>query len=208
MPRSPDAPVIVPLSARTPEQLRQKSRDLLDFIRAADEPVDLAAAAYTLQIGREAMEERLAFVVRSIDELAEKLGAYWNGERGIEGVHQGRVEAGGDGLTIIGRDDDMQETIDKWIARGKLATLADSWVRGLSFDWNKLHRHGTPRRVGLPTYPFAKERCWIDDRSLDLHDNGEVTLDPEFQSIDDIISLIADDAMEPARAVEALRLLV
>src|SRR5262249_7302858 len=76
---------LVPLSARTAEQLRQRAQDLLEFIQASQcghaadqltlslKPVDLAAVAYTLQIGREAMEERLGFVVSSVDQLAEKL---------------------------------------------------------------------------------------------------------------------------------------
>src|SRR5512145_2398120 len=66
--------VIIPLSARTIEQLKQKARDLLDFIsesRAEEQaaswkPLDLVAVAYTLQVGREAMEERLGFLVNSV----------------------------------------------------------------------------------------------------------------------------------------------
>ena len=34
---------------------------------------NLADMAYTLQVGREAMEERLGVIVGSIEELAEKL---------------------------------------------------------------------------------------------------------------------------------------
>src|SRR5262249_35405722 len=100
---------IVPLSARAPEQLRQKARDLLEFIRRpqhdhsiqestlAAKPVDLASVAYTLQVGRESMEERLGFVVNSIDQLAEKLMAYLNGEKKIEGACRGRVESSSEG---------------------------------------------------------------------------------------------------------------
>ncbi|MCP5005806.1 MAG: hypothetical protein GY941_17995, partial [Planctomycetes bacterium] len=38
--------------------------------------VDLQSLAYTLQTGREAMEERLGFIVTSIQELEEKLEVY------------------------------------------------------------------------------------------------------------------------------------
>ena len=58
--------------------------------------------------------------MNSVEQLAEKLDAYINGEKNIEGVHSGHVESGNDGMTIIDRDDDMQEAIDKWIARKKL----------------------------------------------------------------------------------------
>ncbi|HEX6101023.1 MAG TPA: SDR family NAD(P)-dependent oxidoreductase [Thermoanaerobaculia bacterium] len=208
-PVAQDVPVIAPLSAKAPEQLQQKARDLRDFLRTAQQPVDLAAVAYTLQVGREPMEERLAFVVSSAAELSEKLDAWLRGERNAAGIHQGRVEPGSDGMTFIGRDDDMQEAIDKWIARGKLATLADAWARGLSLDWTRLHEGGNPRRVSLPAYPFARERCWIDDpASQPAAVEDQVLSTADIDSIEDIIGRIADDAIEPSHAVQALRMLV
>jgi len=67
-------PVIVPLSAKTPEQLQGQ---VLQLLQALDrcEAADLPDIAYTLQVGREAMEHRLALIVGSISELREKLGS-------------------------------------------------------------------------------------------------------------------------------------
>ena len=36
-------------------------------------------------------------------------------------------------------------------------------MKGLAFDWNKLYAEGKPRRISLPTYPFAKERSWVPE---------------------------------------------
>src|SRR6266852_6738355 len=66
--------IIIPLSARTAEQLKQKARGLLDFMRK-EASIDLIEMGYTLQVGREAMDERLGFLVRSVEQLAEKLEA-------------------------------------------------------------------------------------------------------------------------------------
>src|SRR5262249_5837212 len=44
--------VVILLSARTAEQLRQKARDLLDFVRPRLNAIDLVGMAYTLQVGR------------------------------------------------------------------------------------------------------------------------------------------------------------
>jgi len=30
------------------------------------------------------------------------------------------------------------------------------WVKGLVFDWNRLYGDNKPKRISLPTYPFAK----------------------------------------------------
>ncbi|NOU17183.1 MAG: SDR family NAD(P)-dependent oxidoreductase [Bacteroidales bacterium] len=169
----PNTKFIIPLSARTIGQLKQKTFDLLDFIRTpkADEnipqsikSIDLAAMAYTLQVGREAMDERLGFMVSSVDQLAEKLQAYINGEQNIEDVYQGRVEQDNDTLSLFNVDTDFQQTIDKWIAKRKLSKLLDLWAKGLNLDWNKLYGDDKPKFISLPLYPFAKERFWIDTK--------------------------------------------
>jgi bacillaene polyketide synthase PksL/BaeL len=216
-----NGPFIVPLSAKTAEQLEEKARDLLKFIRASQErgqpaeesmpssePIDLAAVAYTLQVGRDAMEERLSFVVSSVDQLVEKLSAYIDGERNIESAYEGRVEPGNEYMTTMGRDDDMQEVIDRWIARKKLAKLAQSWARGVNVDWSKLYDEAAPRRVSLPTYPFAKERYWVAEAPVRTDVESRFEVDNTLKSIDDIMNKICDDAMETDQAVKLLKALV
>src|SRR5690606_34021703 len=62
------APVLVPLSARTAPQLEALAGALQHFLTARDaaERPGLADIAYTLQVGRDPMAERLALVVDSI----------------------------------------------------------------------------------------------------------------------------------------------
>ena len=160
-----NTPVVIPLSARTPEQLRQKVLDLIHFIGNEQNPINLASAAYTLQVGREAMEERLAVIANSIDQLLEKLQTYIDtvpvgGSVHVEGVYRGQVKKHKESIQVISQDDDMRETIDKWIARKKIEKLLDLWVRGLDMDWQKFYVDGKPKRMSLPAYPFAKERYW------------------------------------------------
>ncbi len=153
--------VIIPLSAKTSEQLRQKACDLLDFIHE-EQFIDLESMAYTLQVGREAMDERLGFVVSSIDQLVEKLQAYIDGAKDIEGVYQGKMKRDKDLLSLFSGDTDLQETIEKWISHQKFSKLLTLWVNGLKLDFQKLYGDTKPKRVVLPAYPFAKERYWID----------------------------------------------
>lgn len=35
------------------------------------------------------------------------------------------------------------------------------WVKSLEMDWNKLYSGNKPKRISLPTYPFAEESYWI-----------------------------------------------
>ncbi|MCU1245945.1 MAG: hypothetical protein JWN02_1855, partial [Acidobacteria bacterium] len=209
--RIADDPLIVPLSARTAERLQQKARDLLSFVRAANaEPtraIDMASLAYTLQVGREVMEERVCFVVSSSHQLQASLSAFVNGDKNLEDVYHGRVEQGSEGLTLIGRDDDMREAVDKWIVRRKLSKLAEGWTRGLNFDWEKLHGPARPRRISLPAYPFARERYWIDRVAIGPGP-GHETGDLDMQSIEEILSRVGTDDLETDRAVQLLRMLV
>ncbi|HEX8619469.1 MAG TPA: SDR family NAD(P)-dependent oxidoreductase, partial [Thermoanaerobaculia bacterium] len=154
--------VVILLSARTAEQLQQKSRDLLQYVRARLDTIDLAAMAYTLQVGRDAMEERLGLIVSSAAELAEKLEAYVAGEQGAGDVYRGRVQRNDEALSLLSTDADLQQAIEKWLGTNKVARLLDLWAKGLELDWRKLYREATPRRISLPVYPFARERYWID----------------------------------------------
>src|SRR6266540_3562961 len=156
------ANVVILLSARTVEQLRQKARDLLDFVLPRLNTIDLVAMAYTLQVGREAMEERLGFVVSSVQQLAEKLEAYVAGEEDLEDAYQGQATRNSDTLSLFSTDVDLQHAIDRWIANKKLSKLLELWVNGLELDWSRLYGEVKPRRLSLPTYPFATERYWID----------------------------------------------
>lgn len=43
-----------------------------------------------------------------------------------------------------------------------LATLGRLWLGGVAVDWSKLYGGQRRRRVPLPTYPFERQRYWIE----------------------------------------------
>jgi 3-oxoacyl-(acyl-carrier-protein) synthase/acyl carrier protein len=155
-------PVIFVLSARNEDRLKEQARQLLAAIRTQQfSDRDLVDMAYTLQVGREAMEERLAMTAVTIQELEKKLQGYLDGRDTIEKFFRGQVKSNKDTLAIFTADEDLQKAIEAWIVKGKYVKLLDLWVKGLSFDWNKLYNNRKPQRITLPTYPFARERYWI-----------------------------------------------
>ena len=72
-------------SARTLAQLRQRAAALKAFVEA-DPSIDLHGLAYTLQLGREAMEERLAMRVDSRADLIDKLAGFLADENPEDGA--------------------------------------------------------------------------------------------------------------------------
>ena len=182
----------------------------------------LVDIVHTLQVGREAMEERLAFIVNSTEELREKLEQYVNDHKSPEFL-QGTVKKGEERIQLFDEDEDSQELIKTWIHKGKLDKLALLWVNGVDVDWTQMDVSNGARRVSLPGYPFARERYWVEmiegtrenndtpvsshplidqlDRKLSLGGSGLVfikKLSPQSQLVND--HQVKEKAMLPGAA--------
>nr|WP_316503358.1 beta-ketoacyl synthase N-terminal-like domain-containing protein [Paenibacillus sp. CGMCC 1.18879] len=159
---SPDHPVLIVLSAKNEERLEEQVRQLLGAIQeqafTEKEVIDIA---YTLQVGREAMEERLAVIVSSLKELQDKLTGFLEGKDDIEDLYRGQVKRNKETMALFTTDEDLSKATDAWISKRKYGKLLDVWVKGLNVDWNRLYPGVKPHRISLPTYPFAKERYWL-----------------------------------------------
>ncbi|MFF7388036.1 beta-ketoacyl synthase N-terminal-like domain-containing protein [Streptomyces scabiei] len=79
----PSGPVAVPVSARTPQALRQAVAALLDAVRAPDAP-PLASIARTMQTGRAALPHRVVVKAADLEELADKLAAVLDGAEAFD----------------------------------------------------------------------------------------------------------------------------
>lgn len=128
---------IVPLSARSTEQLREMAARLRDVV--SSKRPDFASLAFTLQTGREAFQQRLAIVGSSIDDLVSALDGYLTGQPGPV-LHVTGSPSGG--------------------APGSLDAIAAAWVSGSATDWAKIWQGAKPPRISLPGYAFARERHW------------------------------------------------
>jgi len=174
-------PVVIPLSAKTKESLLLLAANLAEYLRNPlnnttesdkkteenphDQTLRLLDIAYTLQLGRDAMDERVAFHVSSIADLLNKIDAYTDNVSFIDGCYHGNVKNNKDVLTLFGLDDDLGKVVDSWLEKGNVSNCLNLWVHGIPIDWNKLYANISPKKVSLPTYPFAKERCWVDSAS-------------------------------------------
>ncbi|GFE82931.1 hypothetical protein GCM10011487_49310 [Steroidobacter agaridevorans] len=154
--------VVVPLSAKTTAQLEQKARDLLTFIGTQADALDLTSLAYTLQVGREALDERLGLVTGSVEQLTDQLQQFLAGQVAVDGLYRGQIGRHNTPLSVLTADADFRKVVDQWIADAKLSKLVESWVNGVEVSWQKFYEDGaTPRLMSLPGYPFAKERYWL-----------------------------------------------
>ncbi|WP_187413120.1 SDR family NAD(P)-dependent oxidoreductase, partial [Streptomyces sp. WAC01526] len=156
-------PVLLPLSARTTEDLHARAAQLCGLLRSGA-PVDLPAVAATLQTGREAMDERVCFVASTPGEWLDQLGAFLaDPAPEAEGPwSRGRVRATRETLAALAEKDELRELVARWISRGDWHDLAAFWAKGMPLDWTRLHSGAdTPARVHLPAYPFAGRQFWF-----------------------------------------------
>ncbi|MBW8688278.1 SDR family NAD(P)-dependent oxidoreductase [Chitinophaga rhizophila] len=142
---------VIVLSAHDADRLPLIAERLLTTLeRERYTDRQLAAISWTLQTGREAMEERIAFTVSGMDELRQKLKAIAKEDH--TGIHRGKASR---------RKQEAAAVPPKWISDRALDKIAAAWVVGADIQWELMYTHGTPTRISLPPYPFKKERYWL-----------------------------------------------
>jgi acyl transferase domain-containing protein/NAD(P)-dependent dehydrogenase (short-subunit alcohol dehydrogenase family)/acyl carrier protein len=163
-----ERPQLVVLSARSGQRLQVYAATLADHLdavrsgRVSDRGLTLSRLAYTLQVGREAMTERLAFVAASLSDVSSKLRRF--AERGPEAFDDGFVGSGGSQRKHVGSvldGDEGSEFLRLLHQRGRLDKLAQLWTSGVEINWSVCYDGTRPQRVPLPGYPFEPTRFWI-----------------------------------------------
>ena len=191
------------LSAKTKERLRKKVEEMLLFL--SENKVEADDLMYTLQQGREEMDERLSFIASSIDEIRIKLENYLN--ENFTDVYCGNAKKDKSEFSFEGTAG--QAYIDFAVKNKELQSLAQLWVKNTSIDWNILYDNEKPNRISLPVYPFARESYWMhkkgvlvessqkeNELSLMTRENTEVVLPPMEKNIQNgeevLLDIIAD----------------
>ncbi|MBC8951930.1 SDR family NAD(P)-dependent oxidoreductase [Xenorhabdus sp. PB62.4] len=175
----PQEPQVILLSARDGVRLRQSAANLCHFLEQQQShgcaPL-IADLAYTLQIGREPMEQRLGFAARSINELCANLRQFLSGT-GIgtqkKDLYTGSLRRSRG--TGVMRDLKLTEDVANAMQRRDLNKLLAAWCVGEAVDWQKMHLTGKRHIVQLPGYPFARDRYWAPDHSTNAVIQNEQT---------------------------------
>ncbi|PSL48188.1 ketoacyl-synthetase-like protein [Chitinophaga niastensis] len=149
-------PLLFVLSAKSEEQLKEYAAALYLQV-SAQEDIVLSDIAWTLQTGRQSMEYRMAFVADTKPALLTSLLTF------TEQATYASIMTGKVGKKIEEEEEHIKPLLETWLQKKELLKLAALWIRGLTIDWNRLYQEVKPRRISLPTYPFARERYWVPD---------------------------------------------
>lgn len=147
------------LSAQSEQALRRLCGNLASYLEANPE-LSLADTAYTLQIGRRALRYR-TFVI--CHDLTQAISALKAGLSLVDSVQKNEPrEARGASSANDASASGPKEQAERY---AKLRDLAARWSSGGAVDWRSIHDMEPRRRIPLPTYPFERQRHWIDAAS-------------------------------------------
>lgn len=141
-------PYLFVLSAQNEERLQAYAQKMYDYLTRYPHTQDahwLHQACYTLQVGREAMSARLAILANTREELLHALTSY----------QQQRAD------NIWFNPQAGKNAAAPHLSLDSLAPWLEHWVQGAAVNWYALYGEVALKTVTLPTYPFAKRRCWI-----------------------------------------------
>jgi acyl transferase domain-containing protein/acyl carrier protein len=174
------APAMVVFSAKNQQQLREILVNYSNYLRTTPGlDTELIDLSFTLQLGRVAMSERLGFVVNSVEELNDVLEIYLSGEAApnvFESVSNDENSASSRSKQCV--EGELKAKVSRWLIDEDYDKVLSHWVRGHAVDWSQLYQEKSPRSVGLPTYPFAKESYWLptpDDSSKSTSNKLQTT---------------------------------
>lgn len=155
--------VLILLSARAKEQLKEYACNLKEFIifqKKRGKELSLEDIAYTLQIGREEMQYRMACIVSHIGQLLTVLDEYSKEIYGNNSFVEGRINRNHKSKYTVSEGQRIQE---RAFETKDYLQLMNLWLDGVEINWAELYRNNKPYRVSLPGYPFHKERYWIPE---------------------------------------------
>ena len=137
-----DRPELFLFSARDSARLKEVVTNFLAYLRhltedATEQPSpDLRRIAYTLQVGREPMDERLAVIASTVAELSGELTKYLQDHR--SDLFCGNVADNKAGLRLLRQVHEDDHFLEPLIEGRQLAKLARLWVSGLEVSWGEL----------------------------------------------------------------------
>lgn len=164
-----DNTALILLSAKNEDSLKKQAINLLNSIKENDvKRGQLKNIEYTLQVGREAMKERIAFTANSIEDLTPKLRKYINNSRDMDGFYYNAGKENPTISSILNGDNDFLDTLKAWYKRGKFSILLKLWVCGLDIDWENFYSGRRPKKISLKGYDFTKGKYWLFNSKKEL----------------------------------------
>ncbi len=142
---------LILLSAKTSTALDRMKINLARYLKE-NPSINLADAAYTLQVGRRSFNHRWMIVCAAGEDAIRALNSPGAGE-----AHEVTLEE------EISAPGNIEPALEKNMQKSSLIGIGRLWLHGHNPDWRGLYSKDHRRRISLPLYPFERQRYWIED---------------------------------------------
>lgn len=179
-PLNNDELCVLALSTKSRESLNDYLTHLIKKVEQ-DKESDIRDICHTANTGRGHYEYRLAIIIKSKNELLQKLKTILKMNLEVEANQQKDILFGElkfiSGNKIKRSDKEVNETdireyteqaekhISSFMSSGKkelelLDKICKLYVSGADIEWELLYKGEKRRRVRIPAYPLERTRCW------------------------------------------------
>jgi len=198
---------LIVMSACTLEQLKEQVANLIAFARN-ETLLSMSDIAHTLLMGRMHRSHRLTCIAHDRVEMIERLQR-WLQTGACDRVDFAQIQEGK--VTEQAALKSRGERSIRGAAAAEqrlehLATVAELYRKGYELDFQPLFPQGA-RRISLPSYPFARERYWLDHDNLKPTPPEADVPDASLEAIDDLVRQIDEGTIEAAQGVQRIRVL-
>ncbi|MFJ7887262.1 beta-ketoacyl synthase N-terminal-like domain-containing protein [Lysinibacillus xylanilyticus] len=172
------------LSAKSESSLKELIAEY-DLYLSKDVKHSIKDICYTASVGRGHYQYRLALVTNSIESLKATLKDI----RLVDDMAQ--LANQNDAIFYSHTDQKIQADYNSThvVTSDSVNEVALEYVNGASIDFNKMYSQKNVYKVSLPTYPFDKEKCWVDIPESSFE--KENLLSPEIEEVhEEILSFL------------------
>lgn len=177
------------LSARTKERLAVFAQKIKEYVEQNKKEISLDNLAYTMQVGKNYLDERAVILCDTCEELIEELKNL-SDQTPSENIYCGNRKNYTKYLREHGQKDEAGY-LNKFILDKNLEQLAELWVNGFDICWEEFYQYESekPYRLSLPTYPFEKNSYWIQKPDNTRYISGK---SEEYELVDKNCSTIQE----------------
>lgn len=137
------------LSAQSLTSLSRLIDSYVEMLSQEDNIWSVGDICYTSNVGRSHYGYRLAFVVSSVGELRDHLSTLQGKGASLE--------------SMVGSPSPTAPSSIDHLAERSLHEWRELYMEGADIPWYSLYQQRVFRRVHLPSYPFDKYRCWVEN---------------------------------------------
>ncbi|MCG8569827.1 MAG: SDR family NAD(P)-dependent oxidoreductase [Spirochaetes bacterium] len=143
------------LSAHNQEYLNRYAEVYITYLQAIqnskkDSNQFFNELIYTLQIGRKAMQYRLAIVAANVKDIIQGLIAFKKNDLASRKN------------IFIGTVEDQKNFCENYSGDNK--QTATAWTTGININWQSFYHNKNISKLSLPVYPFTGKNYWITKR--------------------------------------------